>query len=238
MVHMFGNVNGFSYQPPNINVFDLAKEQDNKPVRFCDTQAGKDMPEVKVDISPEGLKALHGSKFPGSIDIKAEQEKIKFYSEHQPIESFQNRLFRTMQEGIEQLKQENPGRSISLDEKESILMKGFQSIVDEISAGYEDGTRVRFVEDKASEDGYRRLSKDEELAILQQEFDEFANARFGEKHQKESEEVAKAINGLQKIKQQMGRQDIRYYEPEKIPNGFLEKLLKSARNYIASKDVF
>ena len=70
-VNLFGNING-TYQPPQINVFELAKQQNNKPVRFNETELGKNNPVVKVNISKEGLMALHGSKLPGSIDIKAE----------------------------------------------------------------------------------------------------------------------------------------------------------------------
>jgi len=241
-VEMFGNINGMSYQPTNIDLFEMAKEQNHKPVRFQDTPAGKNMPAIKVSISPEGLRASQGnlasgskfpgSKFPGSIDIKAEQEKMKYYSEHQPIESFRNRLARTMQEEMTKLEQSNPGRGISLSQKEEILMKGFQGIVDEISAGYDDGSRIRFAQDAGSEDGYRRLSKQDELSILQQEFDDFVNARFGEQHQKESEEVAKALSRLQEIKQERGMSDIRYYQPEKIPNGFVEKILQTSRRYV------
>nr|MCR5754875.1 hypothetical protein [Acetatifactor sp.] len=61
-VEMFGNINEMSYQPRNINLFEMAKEQNHKSVRLQDTPVGKDMPEIKVGISPEGLRALHGSK--------------------------------------------------------------------------------------------------------------------------------------------------------------------------------
>ena len=71
-INLYGNVNG-TYQSPNIDVFALAKAQNNKPVLFKDTEAGKNMPAVKVNISAEGLRALHGTKLPGSMDIKAEQ---------------------------------------------------------------------------------------------------------------------------------------------------------------------
>ena len=60
-VYLYGNANG-TYQPPNIDVFALAKAQNNKPVMFKDTEAGKNMPPVKVNISAEGLRALHGTK--------------------------------------------------------------------------------------------------------------------------------------------------------------------------------
>ena len=41
-------------------------------------------------------------------------------------------------------------------------------MTDEIISGYENGTRVRFVEDEAYEDGYRRLTmEDEHLSRFQ-----------------------------------------------------------------------
>lgn len=61
-----------------------AKVQNSNPVRYNETELGKNNPVVKVNISAEGLRALHGSKLPGSVDIKAEQEQIRYISEHQP----------------------------------------------------------------------------------------------------------------------------------------------------------
>ena len=60
-INLYGNVNG-TYQPPSIDVFALAKAQNNKPVMFKDTEAGKNMPAVKVNISAEGLRALKLSR--------------------------------------------------------------------------------------------------------------------------------------------------------------------------------
>ena len=90
-VRLYGNVNG-TYQKPNIDLFEMAKQQNNQPVRFCDTEAGKNIPAIKVNISEEGLRALHGSKLKGSVDIQKQTEELKYISEHQPVESFTNRL--------------------------------------------------------------------------------------------------------------------------------------------------
>ncbi len=83
--------------------------------------------------------------------------------------------------------------------------------------------------------GFQRIgqTKDEELDILQQEFDEFVDKRFGKKHQQDTELVMKQMESLQKIKAQMGRADIKEYQPEKIPEGFLERILERARLHIA-----
>ena len=78
-VNMFGNISGFSYRPAEINLFETAHQQGNKqPAKFCDTEAGKNIQGIKVNISEEGLRALHGSKLPGSTDIKEQQEQLKF----------------------------------------------------------------------------------------------------------------------------------------------------------------
>lgn len=232
-VNMFGNING-TYQPPQINVFDLAKEQNNKPIKFRDTEAGKDMPAVTVNISSEGLRALHGTKFPGSIDIKSEQEKLRYASEHQPVESFRSRLSRELQQGTEQLRADNPYGKVSMEDKEEILMKSFRDIADEIVAGHDNGTRVRFVEDPNSEDGYRRLSKDDELSILQQDFEELAEARFGKKQQEAAAMVTKQMEELHKVLERSGKSfKQQEYQPERIPDDFLERILERARMHIA-----
>lgn len=41
-------------------------------------------------ISEEGLRALHGSKMKGSVDIQRQMEEMRYISEHQPVESFTN----------------------------------------------------------------------------------------------------------------------------------------------------
>ena len=229
-INLYGNING-TYQPSQINVFDLAKQQNNKPVKFCETELGKDNPVLKVNISKEGLLALHGSKLPGSVDIQTEQEQIKYASEHQPTESYYYRMAREMNTTLEQRRSENNG-TLTLKDRENSLMDSFIAIADEIVSGYDSGTRVRFIEDSSSEDGYRRLTKEDELAVLQKEFDEFVDARFGKKHQQETELVMKQMEALQQIKAQMGRPDIKEYQPELIPEGFLERILERARLHI------
>ncbi|MBR3598976.1 MAG: hypothetical protein IKL53_03770, partial [Lachnospiraceae bacterium] len=63
-VQLFGNING-SYQPPNIDLFELAGKQNNQPLNYRDMEAVENVPAIKVNISKEGLRALHGSKLKG-----------------------------------------------------------------------------------------------------------------------------------------------------------------------------
>ena len=73
------------------------------------------------------------------------------------------------------------------------------------------------------------------MSILLSEFGEFIEGRFGKEHQEQSIKVAKAVNELQKVKQELGYGDIQYYEPEYIPDNFVEELLKTASQYVNSQ---
>ena len=233
-VHLYGNVNG-TYQKPNIDLFEMAKQQNNQPVRFCDTEAGKNIPAIKVNISEEGLRALHGSKMKGSVDIQKQTEELKYISEHQPVEGFTNRLSRAMQDGFVQFIEDKSDGNLTIEKKGEILLKEFREICDEITSGYEEGNRVRFIADDTTDDGYRKLSKEDELSILLSEFSDFVEYRFGKEHQQRSIKEANALNDLQKIKQELGYGDIKYYKPEYIPDGFVENLIKVANQYIDSQ---
>ena len=230
-VHLYGNVNG-TYQKPNIDLFEMAKKQNNQPIRFCDTEAGRNVPAIKVNISEEGLRALHGRKMNGSVDIQKQMEEMRYISEHQPVESFTNRLSRVMQDSFVQFTEDNSDEKLTIQKKGEILLEEFRGICDEITSGYEEGNRVRFIEDSTTEDGYRKLSKEDELSILLSEFSAFVEFRFGKEHQEQSVKVTNAINDFQKIKQELGYGDIKYYEPEYIPDGFVENLLKAANQYV------
>lgn len=232
-VNLFGNING-TYQPPQMNLLGSAKVQNSNPVRYNETELGKNNPVVKVNISAEGLRALHGSKLPGSIDIKAEQERIKYASEHQPTESYYNRMSREMSNALEQKRAENNG-NLTIEDREDALMSSFQSIADEIVKGYESGARVRFVEDSDSEDGYRKLTKEDELDILQKEFDDLSEVKFGRKQQEAAQAVAKSLADLHKVLEKSGKgTSSKEYEPIKIPDDFLERILRKSRMFIAN----
>ena len=233
-VYLYGNVKG-SYQKPNIDLFEMAKQQNNQPVRFCDTEAGKNIPAIKVNISEEGLRALHGSKMKGSVDIQKQTEELKYISEHQPVESFTNRLSRAMQNSFVQFIEDNTDEKLTIEKKGEILLEEFRGICDEITYGYKEGNRVRFIADDSTEDGYRKLSKEDELSILLSEFTDFVELRFGKEHQERSIKEANALNDMRKIKQQLGYGDIKYYEPEYIPDGFVENLIKAANQYVDSQ---
>ena len=230
-VHLYGNVNG-TYQKQNIDLFETARKQNNQPIRFCDTEVCKNVPAIKVDISEEGLRALHGSKMNGSVDIQKQMEEMQYISEHQPVESFSNRFSRAMQNNFMQFIEDKSDESLTIEKKAERLLNEFKTICDEITSGHDGGNRIRFIEDSVAADGFRKLSKEDELSILLSDFSDFLEWRFGKEHQERSIREANALNDMQKKKQELGYEDIKYYEPEYIPSDFVEKLLKAASGYM------
>lgn len=231
-MNIVGNVNG-SYKANQIDLFEIAKKRgiEQGPIKTVSSLLGEDI-ALKVNISEEGLKALHGSKINGSTDLNSQIKQVEYMSEHQPVESFSNRLSRTLQESYEGLSYD---KRPSVEEKGKTVFNAFKEMTDEIISGYENGTRVRFVEDENSEDGYRRLTMEDELSILQDEYDEFVENRFGKEHTEQSVKVTNAINEFEKFKESLGKGPARTYEPEIIPDNFVEKLKNDSRSYVATK---
>lgn len=228
-VNLFGNINGRSYNPPTVDLFEMSREQNNQRISINETRVDKECMQVKVDISQEGLRALHGSKLKGSMNIDDVTNEIKYISEHQPIESFTNRFSQVMANDYLQLK--GSGTSVA-EEKGNSLLSSFRNICDKIVSGYAEGNRIRYIEDDTSEDGFVKISKSEELSILLEEFSLFVENRFGKQYQEEAKKLADATNDIQNTKQKLGIGTNEYYEPIQMPSGFVERLLNEARQYM------
>lgn len=233
-VNIVGNVNG-SYKASQIDLFEIAKKRgiEQQPIKTVSSILGENT-AIKVNISEEGLKALHGSKLNGNDDLSARIEQMEYMSEHQPVESFSNRFERTLQESYADLSCE---QRPSVEEKGKTVLNAFKEMTDEIVSGYENGTRVRFIEDSTSKDGYRKLTMEDELSILQNEYDEFVENRFGKEHAEESVKITNAINDFEKLKESLGKGPARTYSPEKIPDNFVQKLKQDSRKYVESKTI-
>lgn len=233
-INLYGNINGNRYSAQEINLFDSAKTQEKKPVTVSEFFAGKDMSAISVDISEEGLKALHGSKLPGSADPFETAAKIAYMSEHQPVESFTNQFSQMMPKNYTL---SESGEAVftphTIEEKETALVEGFKRLYDEVSKGYDDGTRVRYIEDPTSDDGYRKLTKDEELSILKMEFDDFADSRFGEEKKAQEAAIKESLREVQDILRKLGKEPVgpSIDMSEEIPERFAEKLKTSTDNY-------
>ena len=122
---------------------------------------------------------------------------------------------------------------VEIQKKGQLLTDEFKKICSEITDGYNVGNRIRCIEYSTTEDGYRRLSEDDELSILLKEFRDFVENRFGEEHQDAAWKTANAMNNIQKEKQEMDHVDTVYYKPEYVPADFIDKLLNAATQYVS-----
>lgn len=231
-IALYGNINGYTYRPPQLNLLDSAKSQNSNPTTVA--SAYPDMPAVEVNISEEGLKALHGSKLPGSADPFETAAQIAYMSEHQPIESYESKFSQMIPSSYEMNER---GEAVYVhhtnEEKIAALSEGFKSLVDEINKGYDEGTRVRYVEDPTSEDGFRKLTREEELDILQQEFDDFVDSRFGKERAAEDAKIKESLDALQELKKSLGR-ETKEYKLEALSDEEAEGLKAKMKSYIGA----
>lgn len=231
-IALYGNINGYTYRPPQLNLLDSAKSQNSNPTTV--SSAYPDMPAVEVNISEEGLKALHGSKLPGSANPFETAERIAYMSEHQPIESYESKFSQMIPSSYEMNER---GEAVYVhhtnEEKIAALSEGFKSLVDEINKGYDEGTRVRYVEDPTSEDGFRKLTREEELDILQQEFDDFVDSRFGKERAAEDAKIKESLDALQELKKSLGR-ETKEYKLEALSDDDAQWLKDKMKGYVGA----
>ena len=231
-IALYGNINGYTYRPSQINLLDSAKSQNSNSTTVAN--AYPDMPAVEVNISEEGLKALHGSKLPGSSDPFETAAQIAYMSEHQPIESYESKFSQMIPSSYEMNER---GESVYVhhtnEEKVAALNEGFKSLVDEINKGYDEGTRVRYVEDPASADGFRKLTREEELDILKQEFDDFVDSRFGKERAAEDAKIKESLDALQELKKSLGR-ETKEYKLEALSDEDAQWLKDKVKGYVGS----
>ncbi len=124
---------------------------------------------VKISISEEGMnsfrKNFHGSsKNANKADIirQAKQATSALTA---------NNYVNELSAEIKKMKNSRlSGSSHGCHHEEKDYVKAYKKLCDEIVQGYQKGTRERYVEDKTSETGYRKMTMKEELDGLEQAF--------------------------------------------------------------------
>lgn len=124
-------------------------------------------------------------------------------------------------------------------EKGSELLEAYASLYDEIIQGYEDGSVSHYVMDENEENGYRRLSLEEELAALDKAYDGYAS--LYETQAKQSVDVKKALedtitklDAITRNRSERSQQMKESYEnmsKEEIPENIAEKLSNARQSF-------
>lgn len=194
---------------------------------------------VQITISEEGKQAYRSQV--QSQDNITYEEMLK---EREHIIDIGNKNFCEADYGFaigNKLAQYKEGKEgyRTWEEKGSDLLEAYASIYDEIVQGYKDGSVSHYVMDENEENGYRRLSLEEELAALDKAYDGYVS--FYETQAKQSADVKKAFEdtiakldaisrnrseGLQQMKETYENMS-----KEEIPENIAEKLSNARQSF-------
>lgn len=137
---------------------------------------------VKISISQEGMKSyrkkLHesGRNESGKVVVKADKDSMIRRAKQAANALGANHYGNELAKETEALKeQRKSGGTYSLSNKAEDYVRAYGNLYDEIVQGCQNGTRERYVEDDASETGYRKMTMEEELNELDKAFQRAAD---------------------------------------------------------------
>lgn len=111
------------------------------------------------------------SKMSGSSKSESTKENIIRQTKQATDSLNVNYYGNELAKEAEKLKEQRGSYGIySASDKQEDYAKAYKKLYDEIVQGYENGTRDRYVEDKTSETGYRKMMMEEEISGLYKAF--------------------------------------------------------------------
>ena len=174
----------------NTNMSNRGKILDKEQMQL----AGKN---ITVSISREGMQKYRSSieKNSKPLDIAALQEKKEYLSKsvidpaHGMTEEFHQRLYKL---NSEKSKEEQTAESMM-----SNCASVYASMYDEIKSGYEQETREYWVVDEQSDNGFRKVTEEEELTALDKAYDFYSYVTDGYINygMKSRDAIERAISG-------------------------------------------
>lgn len=147
-------------------------------------ESEKNVPKPKADdaacisISREGIEKYrarlreNGAAGPGrKIKSKAEKDFIIKMARQATNSLSANDYYNRLAGEIHRLKnQSDTGGMGNPADKKEYRLKAYGNLHNEIVQGYRDGTRERYVEDRNSDTGFRKMTLEEELSSLEQAY--------------------------------------------------------------------
>lgn len=156
-----------------------------------DTLPMADNQPVKVTISEEGYKSYR-ERITNSQSFEEVQAQRKRLLEEKlsPDMNYKLTLSARVNSLNEADKEAGGTNYLSNEDKLDNIMEAYTSLYDEIVKGYENGTRVINVADENSENGYRTLTMQEELADLDSAYESVLNTTVAIMEQNEKVSIA------------------------------------------------
>ncbi|MBR5565838.1 MAG: hypothetical protein IKW08_06715 [Roseburia sp.] len=147
--------------------------------QFSDTLNFKNINKpVTVSISPEGLRALHGQKLKGSVNISKRQEEEKILSKlsYNPSDEHLWAIRGDVTNALAALKEHQ--KNYTLDDILSIRLEAYANQYTSLQKAYADGTREIWVcegFDQNNEFLYHQVTQEEDFEYLDAGFTRIKN---------------------------------------------------------------
>lgn len=178
---------------------------------------------VELSISKIGREHINKAN---SITIE-ELEKQRNYISNMTMDDYMLSCF---YEGYNNLRKN--GTNITEKSMVDCFSKTYQKIYHEIMEGYQTGTRTRYVQDDETESGYRKLTMDEELQLLDEAYGDIA--QFAKNESSIKEHALKCLaQGKKKIASITGNygqlseilNELTSWEKEKVSDDIIDILM-------------
>lgn len=158
------------------NLLDYAKSIKNEEMqRITAYPAWKDTDKpVTLSISEEGLRALHGQKLKGAVDVEElkRMEEILPKLSYNPADEHLWDMRNGITNDLNTIKEQKG--SYTMDEMLSVRMGAYADAYEALERAYADGTRDVWVSDGIDENGnlkYHQVTTEEDFAYLDTGFE-------------------------------------------------------------------
>lgn len=160
-----------SYAPERTDEKSMDESTDQKAVSLTDPTS-LNSTSVKVTITDEGRDSYRESlvKLEGfEVQTEEDKEAFLYIQSKNPMLGIGETIKTKLHKEFAKLNSATGAEDWSVGVNN--LLTVYANMYGEIAKGYEDGTREIWVYDESAEEGIRKVTKDEELAALDQAFD-------------------------------------------------------------------
>ena len=121
----------------------------------------------------------------------------------------------------------------SVSNRAEAYVKAYGNLYDQIVKGYQDGTIERYVEDKNSETGYRKLTMEEELSKLDEAYQKASELAdiFAENAKKAAPAFRDMAEKMSKINSSIANSYKKQSQTDNIPDNIGQKMITAVQKW-------